>query len=39
VIFSSPEKIAVAEIRNHIVGGLESELVELRKSLAKAGRE
>lgn len=39
VIFSSPEKIAVAEIRNHIVGGLESELVELRKSLAKSGRE
>lgn len=38
VIFSSPEKIAVAEIRNHIAGGLEVELVELRKSLAKVGR-
>ena len=36
VIFSSPEKIAVAEIRNHIVGGLEGELAELRKSLPKA---
>ena len=34
VIFSSPEK-AVAEIRNHIVGGLEGELAELRKSLPK----
>jgi DNA-binding GntR family transcriptional regulator len=39
VIFSSPEKVAVAEIRNHIAGGLESELVELRKALTKAGRE
>ena len=39
VIFSSTEKVAVAEIRNHIVGGLESELVELRKSLDKGARE
>ena len=39
VIFSSPEKVAVAEIRNHIVGGLDSELVELRKSQNKPGRE
>lgn len=35
VIFSSPEKVAVSEIRNHILGGLESELVELRKSQEK----
>lgn len=39
VIFSSPEKVAVAEIRSHIVGGLDSELVELRKSQNKPGRE
>jgi DNA-binding GntR family transcriptional regulator len=38
VIFSSPEKVAVAEIRNHIVGGLEGELAELRKSLPKAAK-
>jgi len=38
VIFSSPEKVAVAAIRNHIVGGLEGELAELRKSLPKAAR-
>jgi len=35
VMFNSPEKVAVEEIRNHIVGGLESELVELRKSLRR----
>jgi DNA-binding GntR family transcriptional regulator len=35
VIFSSSEKIAVEEIRNHIVGGLESELAELRKALPR----
>ena len=38
VIFSSPEKVAVSEIRNHILGGLESELVELRKSLQKGAK-
>jgi DNA-binding GntR family transcriptional regulator len=38
VMFSSPEKVAVEEIRNHIVGGLESELVELRKSLRRNGK-
>lgn len=38
VMFSSTEKVAVEEIRSHIVGGLESELVELRKSLRKNGR-
>lgn len=35
VIFSSPEKVAVEEIRNHIVGGLDIEIAELRKSLQK----
>jgi DNA-binding GntR family transcriptional regulator len=39
VIFSAPEKVAVSEIRSHIVGGLESELVELRKSVGKGARE
>jgi DNA-binding GntR family transcriptional regulator len=34
-IFSSPEKVAISEIRSHISGGLEGELVELRKSLPK----
>ena len=38
VMFSSPEKVAVEDIRNHIVGGLESELVELRKSLRRNGK-
>jgi DNA-binding GntR family transcriptional regulator len=38
VIFDSPEKVAVAEIRNHIVGGLEGELAELRKSAPKAAK-
>jgi DNA-binding GntR family transcriptional regulator len=38
VMFSSSEKVAVEEIRNHIVGGLESELVELRKSLRRNGK-
>ena len=36
VIFSSAEKVAVAEIRNHIAGGLEGELAELRKTLPRA---
>jgi DNA-binding GntR family transcriptional regulator len=36
-IFSSPERVAVAEMRNHILGGLESELAELRKANPKAG--
>lgn len=35
VIFSSSEKVAVEEIRNHIVGGLDIEIAELRKSLQK----
>ena len=39
VIFSSPERVAVEEIRDHILGGLEGELVELRKSLAKNAKE
>ena len=38
VMFNSPEKVAVEAIRNHIVGGLESELVELRKSLRRNGK-
>ena len=38
VMFSASEKVAVEEIRNHIVGGLESELVELRKSLRRNGK-
>jgi len=38
VMFSSSEKVAVEEIRNHIVGGLESELAELRKSLRRNGK-
>lgn len=39
VIFSSPERAAVSEIRSHIIGGLDSELVELRKSLDKSARK
>jgi DNA-binding GntR family transcriptional regulator len=39
MIFSSPEKVAVAEIRDHIRGGLDGELAELRKALARAGKE
>lgn len=39
VIFNSSEKVAVTEIRSHIVGGLDSELVELRKSLSKGATE
>ena len=38
VMFNAPEKVAVEAIRNHIVGGLESELVELRKSLRRNGK-
>jgi len=38
VMFSSPEKVAVSEIRSHILGGLESELIELRKSQTKGNR-
>lgn len=35
VIFGSTENVAVDAIRKHIIGGLQIELVELRKSLAK----
>jgi len=38
-MFGSTEKAAVAEIRKHIAGGLEGELVELRKSLDKGAKE
>lgn len=36
LIFSSSEAVAVSEIRKHISGGLQTELVELRKSLVSA---
>lgn len=39
LIFSTPEKVAVAEIRDHIRGGLEGELAELRKALARNGNK
>jgi DNA-binding GntR family transcriptional regulator len=35
VIFSASEKVAVEEMHNHIMGGLESEVAELRKALAQ----
>lgn len=38
VIFSSTEDRAADAIRKHIAGGLEIELAELRKSLAKNGK-
>ena len=39
VIFSSSEEVAVSEIRKHIIGGLQIELSELRKSLAKRAEQ
>jgi DNA-binding GntR family transcriptional regulator len=39
VILSSSEEVAVAEIRKHIVGGLQAELAELRKSQGKDAKE
>ena len=38
VIFGSTEEVAVDAIRKHIIGGLQIELVELRKSLAKTAK-